>query len=128
MGEVVGAVRGDGVPAEVAVKLLRRDLAARPGTAPRLRDLVAEVHGVGGPDLVAVWDWFRDGEVVGLVMDLAPGSPCAGGWPSTAPCRPRGSPRPGRGSPPRWPCCTRAGSPTWPSNRRTCWSTGAGCG
>ena len=78
MGEVVGAVRGDGVPAEVAVKLLRRDLAARPETALRLRDLVAQVHGVGGEHLVAVWDCFRDGDVVGLVMDLAAGQSLRG--------------------------------------------------
>ncbi|MFC5290245.1 serine/threonine-protein kinase [Actinokineospora guangxiensis] len=88
MGEVVGAVCGDGGPAEVAVKILRHDLATRPATAPRLRDLVAEVHGVGGEHLVAVRDCFRDGDVVGLVMDLAPGQSLRRGLAAGGPMAP----------------------------------------
>ncbi|MGX7824552.1 serine/threonine-protein kinase [Actinokineospora sp. 24-640] len=90
MGEVVGAVRGDGVPARVAVKLLRGDLAACPETPGRLRELVGEVHGVGGEHLVAVWDSFRDGDVVGLVMDLAPGASLRGRLAAGGPLPPAG--------------------------------------
>ncbi|GGS57230.1 MULTISPECIES: protein kinase domain-containing protein [Actinokineospora] len=90
MGEVVGAVRGDGVPAEVAVKLLRRDLAARPGTGRLLRELVGRVHGVGGDHLVAVWDSFCDGEVAGLVMDLAEGQSLRGRLAVRGPLPPAG--------------------------------------
>jgi serine/threonine-protein kinase len=66
-----GWVRGTGH--EVAVKILRDDLASRPEAVQRFireRDLLAAVS---SPHVVRVHDLVVDGDELGIVMDLVPG-------------------------------------------------------
>ncbi|MDQ1287862.1 MAG: serine/threonine protein kinase, bacterial [Actinomycetota bacterium] len=66
-----GWVRGTG--REVAVKILRDDLASRPDAVQRFvreRDLLAAVS---SPHVVRVHDLVVDGDELGIVMDLVPG-------------------------------------------------------